>query len=150
MNIINITIEKKEYFFEKYNDYKVSKELINYLIKESINKQNIKVIINSSFDINFKQYIIEGLNQELENNLEQKRQNNLFQILLIFLGIFFICLSVIFKDFIIWHEVMLIGGWVPIWEAIDIELFRDSKAREKRYTIKKLLNSEIEIKKYIK
>ena len=37
----------------------------------------------------------------------------------------------IYLNVLIWHEVILIGGWVPIWEAIDIELFRDTKERKK-------------------
>ena len=150
MKEINIYIKNKEDFFLKYDNSKISKELINYLIESTILNTKNKIIMHSSLDIDYKKYIIEGLEEELEHNLENKKRTNHLQILLIFLGMFFLCLSVIFKDFEIWHEVILIGGWVPIWEAIDIELFRDSKERKKRYILNNLLKSEIEVKKETK
>ncbi|MGN1302507.1 MAG: hypothetical protein ACI4VO_02495, partial [Clostridia bacterium] len=36
-----------------------------------------------------------------------------------------------------------IGGWVPIWETIDIELFSDLEGRRKKIILKRLLESEI-------
>lgn len=47
------------------------------------------------------------------------------------------------KEDVIWKEVLLIGGWVPIWETIDIELFSDLEGRRKRIILKRLLESEI-------
>ena len=51
--------------------------------------------------------------------------------------------ATLIKEDVIWKEVLLIGGWVPIWETIDIELFSDLEGRRKRIILKKLLKSEI-------
>lgn len=40
-------------------------------------------------------------------------------------------------------EILLISGWVPIWEMVKIELFPDVQGRIKRKYIKKLLKSDI-------
>ena len=49
-----------------------------------------------------------------------------------------------------WKEIVLISGWVPLWEVIDVELFSDYEGRKKRRIITKLLNSEIIEKSLIK
>ena len=52
--IIEIDLLNKEDFFEKYNHNEVSKDLINYLIKQTfINRKskNIKIVINSKCEI---------------------------------------------------------------------------------------------------
>lgn len=148
MKIINVDIERKEVFFEKYDKSIVSKELLNYIIDKGLKNElsDMKIIVYSKLDLDFKTLIIEGLEKELESSCNNKRQTNLTQFMLVLLGVFFIFLSVLLKDSIIWHEVILIIGWVPIWEAIDIELFRDSKERKRRAVIRKLLNSDIEVK----
>ena len=59
------------------------------------------------------------------------------------MGIFFLTLSTLVDSESIWYELMIIGGWVPIWEMIEVELFPDVEERRKRKVIKKLLKSEI-------
>ena len=43
-------------------------------------------------------------------------------------------------------EIILIGGWVFIWSAIEFEITSDYNELRKRKIIKKLLKSEIEEK----
>ena len=145
MKSINITIKKEEDFFEKYNSTTVSKDLLNYIIEKSSTKNITKLIIESKLKLDFKLFIKEGLKKELEKSNEDTKRINIMQIMLILLGTFFIFISVLLKKHIIWNEIVLIIGWVPIWEAIDIELFRDSKERKKRNIIKKLLDIDIEV-----
>ena len=147
MRIINLTLNKQEDIFDKYNNKKVSKQLLNYIIETALETPttNYKIVINTELKDEFEKIIKEGLKQELEFNLHEKSLTNLKQIYLIFLGSIFIGLSIYLKNFEIWHELILILGWVPIWETMNIELFTDSKARKKRNTIKKLLNSKFEI-----
>ena len=144
---INVDINKKEDFFEKYNKEVISKELINYLINCAMDYDYVEtIIINSKLNLDFKLLLKEGLKKELDFSFKRKRKTNVLQFSLLLLGLFFIFLSVFLQNSIIWHEVILIIGWVPIWEAIDIELFRDSKERKRRNIIRKLLDSDVETK----
>ena len=52
--------------------------------------------------------------------------------------------SFVSEDFI-WKELLLIGGWVPIWEMVDIELFNESRGRRTKKIIEKLIESEFEL-----
>ena len=92
-------------------------------------------------DINVSYLIKEGLEKEYRRSLDEYHNNNVKQIILLFLGIIFI--STLIKDEFIWKEILLISGWVPIWKMIEVELFSDVAGRKKRKTIKKLLNREI-------
>lgn len=148
MKLIEVYIKREEDFFEKYNKLLISTELLNYLIN-SVNDSdtNIKVEIHCKLDLDFNKYIKEGLKRELENSYLVKRKTNMMQFSLLLLGLIFIFLSIFLQNNIIWHEVILIVGWVPIWEAIDMELFKDSSERKKRFKINELLKCEIEVKK---
>ena len=87
--------------------------------------------------------IPDELKQEYNKSLKLYHITNIRQLFLLLLGIFFLFLSTLIKEDVIWKEVLLIGGWVPIWETIDIELFSDLEGRRKRIILKKLLKSEI-------
>ena len=52
-------------------------------------------------------------------------------------------LSRIINNESIWKEILLITGWVPIWELVDIALFSNTTSKGKRKIIKKLYESEI-------
>jgi len=59
------------------------------------------------------------------------------------MGSILIYLSFKIKNVQVWREILLISGWVPIWEMVKIELFPDVEGRIKRRIINKLLKSEI-------
>ena len=59
------------------------------------------------------------------------------------MGVMFIFLSTKIDDSTIWKEVLVILGWVPIWEMMEVELFPDAAERKRRKAIKKLLKCEI-------
>lgn len=134
---------------EKYNKKNVSKELIEYLIEQTIffNKKDdlkIKIYNGSSYsDEVCLNLIKKGLKLEFQKCLKRKDLNNIKQIILILIGIIFLFLSTLIND-TVFKEVFLIIGWVPIWEAIDIELFTDAKEKRRRKILKKLLESEME------
>ena len=104
---------------------------------------NIKISFNNDLDI--KEMLINALNKEYINTINDHYYNNLYQLLLFFIGIFFLSLSTFFEDSILWKEILLIGGWVPIWEMIELELVNDVRGRKRKNIIKKLINSEINI-----
>ncbi len=147
--IINIDLIDKYDFLERYNQNKVSANFIEYLLKEAkyVSKEtNIEININTSFQQdNLKEMLINALKEEYNRNVFDHHFNNIFQILLFFLGVFFLSLAALFKEGIIWKEIFLIWGWVPIWEMIELELFNDVRGRKRKFIIKKILDSKINI-----
>ena len=146
--VIEIDLNIKEDLLEKYNNKRISKDLIEYLISETnfINKKdNVVIQINNNIktDIDIAKYLINGLKDEYESNIKSHLKNNIIQIILLFLGIFFLFLSTQINDNDIWKEILLIGGWVPIWEMIDLELFNDFRGHKRKRILQKLLDSEI-------
>lgn len=145
--IIEIDLNNKYDLIDKYNERKISNEIIEYIIKQAklLRNKQIKFIINNKchIDKDISKLIKEGLKEEYDRSLEEHNTNNIKQILFLILGITFIFLSTLIDDGVIWREVLLISGWVPIWEMIEVELFPDVDGRRKRKLIKKILNSEI-------
>lgn len=148
--IIEIDINNKFDLIDKYNEKKASKEFIKYIIKKAQqlkNKQE-KIVINNkcNIDKDIAKIIKDGLKEERDEILEEHYTNNVKQIFLLMLGITFIFLSTLIDEELIWKEILMISGWVPMWETIEIELFSDVNGRRKTKIIKKLLNSEMVIK----
>ena len=117
--VIEIDLNSKEDLLERYNNKRISKDLIEYLINETnfINKKDSIVIqINNNIktDIDIVKYLTNGLKDAYENNIKSHFKNDIIQIVLFFLGIFFLFLSTQINDNDIWKEILLIGGWVPI------------------------------------
>ena len=54
------------------------------------------------------------------------------------------------KNDIVWREIILITGWVPIWKMIEVEILPDVAARRKRRVINKILRSEFIERDYYK
>ena len=138
---INIKFLAESDIIEKYNDDKLSKDLLEYIISEAEftkRNENIKIIIDNRCQtkLNYKDMLYNAFNEEYIHNLKEHLKNNILQLIFLLVGIFFIFLS--FKvDNQIWKEIFLIGGWVPIWEMIDLELFNDIRGiKRKKNTFK--------------
>lgn len=149
--VINVDILKEEDLLEKYNVKRANKNLIEYLIKESRyveDYEKITVLVNNKCKtkIDIIEKITEGLKDEYDKVSREYHRNNIIQIALIILGIVFLFISSLIDESVIWKEVVLIIGWVPIWEAVDLELFRDFSGRRRKKIIAKLLSSDIEEK----
>jgi len=145
---IRIDINNKYDLIEKYNNRKINDELIGYIIEEASyikGFEDIKIVVNKKCYIkrDSTKLIREGLKVEYNKSLEENNRNNKKQLIFLILGITFIFLSTLIGEDIIWKEVLLISGWVPIWEMIEVALFADASGRKKRRIIRKLLNSEI-------
>lgn len=144
MKNIIVNIKRESDLYEKYND-NLSKDLINYLIEEARVKDDIKIIINTNLnikkiDVLLKEGIINAYNnsKRLDKYLDNK------QIIFFIIGIIFLILSTFIKYGIL-NEIIIIAGWVAIWEVVDISLNIDSKLRISRKLMNKLINSEIEV-----
>jgi len=152
-NLLEIDIDNKYDLIDKYNEKKLSNELLKYIINQTIfTKKNkkIKIVINKKININEDsvEMIREGLKKEYTKSLEERNRNNVKQFILLILGMIFIFIATRIENRGMWREIILITGWVPIWEMVKIELFSDVYGRRKRRIIKKLLTSEIVEKEY--
>lgn len=147
--IIEVYLHDKYDLVEKYNENKLSKELIEYITKQAIpigKNDKIKIVLNvkcDNMDRDCTELLKVGLSEEYNRIIKEHEITNIKQFCLLILGIIFLFLSTLINDETIWKEILLIIGWVPIWEAVDIELFSDIKSKRKKKIIKKILNSEI-------
>lgn len=142
--VIEIDLTCNDDLYEKYNRKIVSNDLVNYIITSAYNtkkKDKIKIIINNSIGISSVSLIKEGLKKEYEKSYLIYYKNNIVQIIYLLIGIIALFVSSI-MDGNIFKEIILIGGWVLIWEMIELEIFSDVKEKRKRIILKKILNSE--------
>ena len=149
--IINIDVKTLDDLVEKYDNDKIAQDLLEYIIKEArhLNRKDtlkINIILNFKTNLNIKEMLTTSFKEEYLNTVNDHYFNNLFQVILFLLGILFLSLSALLKDNNIWKELFLIGGWVPIWEMIELELFNDVRGRKKKFIINKILNSSIDIR----
>ena len=122
-------------------------DLIEYLIDQIglfKDTEKVKIVLNKrcELDVNVIKLIKEGLKEEHKKSLNVRDQNNLKQLWLLLMGVVFIFLSTKIEDSL-WKEVLVILGWVPIWEMMEVELFPDAAERKRRKAIKRLLKCEI-------
>lgn len=152
--VINITIKNIDDIYSQFNSKKLSDELGSYIYNQSLSinlkKQLvIKFCTDSAYsdeENNFikrivKQYF-EGIINETKNYYKYNRIKKIF---LFMLGIVLIFLShfVNIKNEFIISEVLLIIGWVAIWEVFDNILLVESKKRFKIKKCKQLISSKI-------
>ena len=148
MEEIIVDIKKENHLINKYNKNKVSHELIEYIMKQAkLVKWNkdIKLVINKNSDIKQDSInlIKNGLEEEFTRSIERKDKNNIKQFFYFILGTIIIFISTLIPEIGPWKEVVLITGWVLIWEMIEVELFPDAYGRRNRRVIRKLLKSEM-------
>ena len=59
------------------------------------------------------------------------------------MGTLLLFLSTKIPNNLLWKQVLIIISWVPIWEAVEIELFPDVVERKRRKYMKKLVSCKI-------
>ncbi len=140
---IKINIVDESDLYDKFNREELSQELISYIIDEaSLVKSEDKIRIIIPKVNNLKERLQQSFNREYERTIKIHHNNNILQVLLFILGVLFIFFSTRINESV-WKEIFLIGGWVPIWEMIELELFNDFRGRKKKKILSKLLKSEI-------
>ncbi len=145
--IIKVDLNNEQDLIEKYNNDKVSKSLIEYLIKEVqfIDKKNkLKIIVNNNCQtkLDYKKMLYTAFKEEYNNTIREHDKTNIIQLIFFIAGVFFIFLSFKMQNEL-WKELFLIGGWVPLWEMIDLAIFNDVRGMKRRKNLLKLINSEI-------
>ena len=145
--VIEIDIKDKHDFYDRYSLNKVSSELVNYIIEcatRYIKADKIIVAINNhtGIDIECKRLLEDGLHREYDKSLRRHQRNNIAQIFYLVVGMFTLFLATLLNEGI-FKELVVIGGWVFIWELVEVELFSEMSGLKKRRVIKKLLKTPI-------
>jgi len=143
--VIKINLNSEEDLVDKYNEEHVSKELTDYILKQThfINKKDEKyVIINKKFEKDSIGLIKTGLRNECLSAIKQSKFDNIKQITFLLLGLLCLVLYALIDNVEIFSEIILIGGWILIGEAIEIQLFSDAEIKRRKMIIKKILESE--------
>lgn len=145
---ININVNTNEDILEKYDKEKVADELISYLLERTKylkKKDTVKIIIKNKTDLEdneIKKLIIGGLKEDYDESVRLNKINDYKEILFFLIGLAFIILSGYLKNNFTIKELLSIGGWIFIWETIEMELVSDSFEKRKRMLLKKLINSK--------
>lgn len=101
---IKIDIEDRDELLEKFNENKVSREVIDYIIREAMiieKDKEIEIVINKGkaiVDEECKELIKKGLKDEYKRSLETQHENNIKQLYFLILGIMLLFLSVQIKE----------------------------------------------------
>ncbi len=152
--IIEISFDEKDDYINQFNENKLSNDLSNYILDECRGKSlanritlNVKVNfkMSSKEKEEFKKMIHENYKSDLEEYMLILRHSNLKKMIVFFIGIILIYLHY-FKDISdnkVISEVILVIGWVAIWEAAYTWLFENSKNRIKTKRLKQLAKCKI-------
>lgn len=142
---IQVDITNIENLVETYNIYQINKDLLNYIIEKASSAeddQEINIIIQNSTEVDAKKLILEGLEEALIKCKIRHNHINRMQLIYFLLGIISIFLTLFIHIDVI-DEIILIGGWVFVWSAIELEITSDFNELRRRKIIKRLLNSNI-------
>ena len=151
---IEVDISEKKYFTSKYNENTLAPELKDYLLNEIIGydiNTKINININAKFKLtdeekeHYKKIIIKESNDELEYEIEL---GNIKKLTLLLIGISFVIASYFFGHAIgeILEEILMVFGWVALWEVAYAIFFTDASRRRKIKRNNQIIKSNI---KYI-
>lgn len=151
--LININLDKEEMFYSEYNNQKLSRSLSDYIIHECYGepiKNNIVINIYCDFKItkddeekminmirtNYQMYIQD---EEFYLNQEYGKEIILFGVGIILLVLYYI----IFNKVVLFSEIILILGWLAIWESTSNYLFVIGNKKLKITRLKKIKEAQI-------
>lgn len=153
-NTIEININEYEDVIEKFDDNKLSRELANFIYNQytalSVNK-NVEINVKSTCNLteeqenNIADMIHRHFGLETQKSILTFKYKTKYQILLFLFGIFLIALSNIsfVSNLSTLHEILLIFGWVAVWELIYDIMFVDIKENIKKRRFRKLSKVKI-------
>ena len=155
MNKIQIYLNDKKDYISKFNQERISKELYGYIKNEvkliNINKK-INIEITSKFSLTDKEKETLALNikntsEEELNDIKLLEEKVLLKdLLLLLIGIIIIFIYFILKNTPIISGVILIIGWLFIWEAIARLLFAGTERKIQKQRLKQIIYSDIDFK----
>ena len=151
---INVTVNDYEDIYNKFNNNILSDDLSKYIYDECKGKSiknNIKINIMSKikFDRKQKEKIVDMIRSnygiDVKENLLYLKYANVIGVILFIIGLLLILIyNVLINYNLIWlSEIILIIGWLMIWEAVYNYVFFETKKRMKIKRLKKLTNCKI-------
>lgn len=157
--IVNIDVEvkHKDDLYNKYSDEVLPKELREYISDEVIGEPfDAKIVLNLTTHFRMsdsdKKTFDKAVRTEYKDNIDEInltiRHDNIKELLMFFVGLFLLVPSYMFKiryDHII-AEIVLIFGWVAIWEVAYSIMFVSTERKLKLRRLKQLYKMEIEYK----
>ena len=146
---IEIDLANEEDVFERYNREFANKELINHIIDEADpfdKKEMISICFNNMTTLKKDEYIPvikRSFSNEYNKCIREIDRNNIRQFIYVLIGVLLLFISTVFGENFIFEEIFLIGGWVLIWETIEIEMFADTELKKRKTILKKLTKCEL-------
>ncbi len=152
--IIEISFDGKDDYISQFNNAKLSDRLSNYILEECRGKSlsnRITLNIKTNFKINAneKEEFIKMVHENYKTDLKEYtlilKFSNIKKSIIFFIGIILIYLAYfrgISSNEVI-SEVILIIGWVAIWEAAYTWFFESDKNRIKAKRLKQLAKCRI-------
>lgn len=150
---IKVELQDIDNVFNVYNNHILSNEFGKYLYDSCAlisSDRKISIVINTKFEITeaekskIKSTIIDNFNSYLKKEKFLQKHRNIKKIILLLVGLILIMLTEVLKDLYIVEEILLISGWVAIWEVIYDILFVDIKNEHNIKHLKQLSKSKIE------
>lgn len=155
---INVYINERNDFNNKFNNDELNSELGEYIFQKMLvaslkRKQSVKINVFTSFNVSQDENIamIAMLKKYFLNqiNLEKIYLNNSYikNFLLSVAGMFLIAISYWLNNgtnFIL-TEILLIMGWLIIWEMGYSVLFSNSQHRLKIRLLKKITSCDVDV-----
>lgn len=152
-NKIEIHLNDKEDYTNNFNKNRISPELFDYILNE------LKTInIKEKLDINIytKNFILsdeekEQLAMMIKSTYEDDANdliyldNNLIfkELIFLLIGVLIIIIYFIFKDSPVISEIILIIGWLMIWESVSRLVFSRTETKYKIKRRKQITKSKI-------
>lgn len=151
-HIINIELNKKEDYINKFNNKRISQDLNNYILEE-VKTVELNNKITIEIDPKFK--MTEEEQKELVSMIKLSYKDDLEELLiyekkiitkaliLVAIGIIILVAYYLLNNVFFFGEFILIIGWLMIWEAADGLIFSRTENRVKQTRRNQLIHSNI-------
>ena len=153
MKKIEVHLKDKNDFTSRYNENRISSDLYTY-IKKEVKLADIKDKINIEISTDFK--LTDKEKEQLSLNIKKTSEEEindikyieekvlLLELLFLFIGFIIIFLYFLIKNIAIISEIVLIIGWLLIWEALDRLIFSRTENKIKKQRLKQIIKSDID------
>lgn len=154
IKIIEIDLDSKLEYLNKYDDNMISEELLNYVLDTFDNvKNNVVLQIKFNYNATNKELLkIENLMKksfliELDNIKKKLKKQRVIDLLLLLWGMLVLVIYFFMKnyEFVLLTELLMITSWVSLWKFVENILFDRRLLIIKKKKYEKLVNAKIEL-----
>jgi len=151
-NVIRVNLNKREDYINKFSSDRISRELNKYLLDEIKTiglKEKIKIEITSKFEMTDeeKQKLIEMIKYNYKDDITDisiiSKRILVLDAIIFVLGVFCLGLYSLSESVKVMSEIILIIGWLLIWEATYNTIFSKMQDRHKVIRRNQLVKSQI-------